>query len=302
MTGFYEKLCELIGEGQISTKEPMKRHTTFRAGGPAEYFVTPADERQLSDTLRLCAQAGMPSYVIGNGSNLLVSDKGYDGVIISMGELWSYSRTEGGKITAGSGILLSKLSKAACYANLTGMEFAGGIPGTLGGALVMNAGAYGSEMKEVVVSARVMRQDGRILELSGQELELGYRTSCILKNNYIVLEAVIGLKPGSPEAIQALMEELAERRRSRQPLEFPSAGSTFKRPEGYFAGKLIQDAGLSGYMVGGAQISEKHCGFVINKNQATAADIYALCQEVRRRVKEQFGVDMTMEVKTLGCF
>lgn len=302
MAGFYEKLCELIGENQIKTKEPMKFHTTFRAGGPAEYFVLPMDERQLSDTLRLCTEMEKPYYVIGNGSNLLVSDEGYDGVIIAMGEPWNYCSTVGNRVTAGAGILLSKLAREALRAGLAGLEFAGGIPGTLGGAVVMNAGAYGSEMKAVIASAKVMTEDGKIFELTGEELELGYRTSCIPGNHYIVLEAVLELKPGKQVEIQARMEDLAERRRLKQPLEYPSAGSTFKRPEGYFAGKLIQDAGLRGFQVGGAQISEKHCGFVINRDQASAADIYALCQEVKRRVKDQFGVDMTMEVKTLGHF
>ena len=302
MAGFYEKLCALIGEKQVSTKEPMKNHTTFRVGGPAAFFVTPADERQLSDTLKLCTEEEMPYYVIGNGSNLLVSDEGYDGAIIAMGEPWNYSRAEGEHITAGAGILLSRLSKEALKLGLTGLEFAGGIPGTLGGAVVMNAGAYGSEMKAVLVSARVMTMDGQVLNLSGEELELGYRTSCIPKNRYIVLEATVGLKAGNPEEIRARMEELAERRKSKQPLEYPSAGSTFKRPEGYFAGKLIEDTGLRGFTVGGAQISEKHCGFVINKDHATASDVYGLCREVQRRVEEKFGVDMNMEVKTLGHF
>ena len=217
-------------------------------------------------------------------------------------EPWSGCRFDGTQAAAGAGILLSRLAKEAWRQGLSGLEAASGIPGTLGGALVMNAGAYGFEMKDVVRRARVMTAEGEILELSGEELELGYRTSCIPARGYTVLGAELSLTPGDPDAIRARMEELAAKRREKQPLEYPSAGSTFKRPEGYFAGKLIQDAGLRGFRVGGAQVSEKHCGFVINRDKAEPWEILALCRHVQKTVKETFGVSLELEVRLLGEF
>ncbi|MBT9778759.1 UDP-N-acetylmuramate dehydrogenase [Clostridium sp. MCC353] len=302
MNAFHSKLLEAAGSDFVKMGEPMKNHTTFRVGGPASWYVTPKDETALAAVVSLCRAENVPYYIIGNGSNLLVSDNGYEGVIVSMSESWNYCRIEGCRITAGAGALLSRIARAALDASLTGFEFAAGIPGTLGGAVVMNAGAYGSEMKYVLESARVLDREGRIRNLSLEELELGYRKSCILANGYIVLEAVLLLEAGDQAAVKARMDELAGQRREKQPLEYPSAGSTFKRPAGYFAGKLIQDAGLRGFRLGGAQVSEKHCGFVINRDHATAADVLNLCREVQRKVKDDFGVDLEMEVKMLGKF
>lgn len=302
MDRFLEQLAAAAGRDRVKTEEKMKNHVTFRAGGPADYFVSPENEASLAAVLRLCRESGMPYTILGNGSNLLVSDAGYRGVIVELGKAWSYCYIDGCRVRAGAGTLLSSIARTALSHGLTGFEAAGGIPGSLGGAVVMNAGAYGFEMKDVLCSVRVMDQEGGVRELSLEELDLGYRRSAIQPNHYTVLEANLELREGKPEEIRALMEELAARRREKQPLEYPSAGSTFKRPAGYFAGKLIQDAGLRGCRIGGAQVSEKHCGFVINRDHATAADIINLCRHVQREVREQFGVDMEMEVKLLGDF
>ena len=282
--------------------EPMSRHTPFRIGGPARVFACPGDERDLAALVCFCREQEIPWAVLGNGSNLLVSDSGYEGVVISMEENWNVCEAEGTRLRAGAGLLLPKASRAALDASLAGLEFACGIPGTVGGALVMNAGAYGREMKDVVRRVRVMTMEGQVMTLEADALELGYRTSVIPKKGYIVLEAELELVPGSRERIRREMEELSAKRRDKQPLEYPSAGSTFKRPAGYFAGKLIDDAGLRGFTVGGAQVSEKHCGFVINRENATAADVLSLCDQVRKRVKEAFGVELELEVKRLGNF
>lgn len=286
---------------EVRIKEPMKRHTTFRAGGNADWFVLPETAEELSAVLKLCKKTKTGWYLLGNGSNLLVSDGGFHGVIIGM-ERFSNIEISGNILRAGAGVLLSRAANEAYRAGLTGFEFAAGIPGTLGGAVVMNAGAYGSEMKHVLAGANVLDRDGTVRMLSKEELKLGYRTSCIQENGYTVLEAVLELAPGDSAKIRKRMDELAAKRKEKQPLEFASAGSTFKRPEGYFAGKLIEDAGLKGYAVGGAQISEKHAGFVINRGDATAEDIYRLCCEVKDRVKAQAGVSLEMEVKLLGSF
>lgn len=302
MENIGNKLTQILAPERVKAEEPMSRHTTFRVGGPADYFVEPETAEELRSVLQLCKEEGMPFYILGNGSNLLVGDRGYRGVMVSLGRAWSQIVVEGGVLRAGAGALLSAAARQALNHALTGLEFAAGIPGTVGGAVVMNAGAYGSEMCCVLTSATVLTEDGTVRTLPLSELELGYRTSCILRNGYVVLEAEMKLEPGDESAIRARMEELAGQRRSKQPLEFPSAGSTFKRPQGYFAGKLIQDAGLRGFSVGGAQVSEKHCGFVINRGDATAADILNLCREVQARVKAQSGVSLEMEVKLLGEF
>ena len=293
----------LTGEGsKLRLQEPMKEHTTFRIGGPASYYVCPSGEEELRQVLGLCKEQQVPWTVLGNGSNLLVSDRGFEGVVISMSESWSFCRIEGERLVAGGGELLSRAARYAAADSLEGMEFAAGIPGTVGGALVMNAGAYGSEIRDILEWARVMTPEGDILVLNAEELELSYRRSCIPEKGYGVLEASFTLKKGRREAILDRIRQLAAQRREKQPLEYPSAGSTFKRPEGYFAGKLIQDAGLKGLRVGGAQVSEKHSGFVINTGAATAEDVMELCRIVRERVKEQFGVELEMEVKKLGEF
>ncbi len=296
------QLQKVLGPKQVRVQEPMCRHTTFRVGGPADCYVEPESQEELSAVMGLCRQMQVPFYILGNGSNLLVGDGGYRGVMIALGRPWGSIAVEGSQIRAGAGALLSAVAKAALGESLSGLEFAAGIPGTVGGAVVMNAGAYGSQMSEVLIQARVMDRDGKVCVLPAEELELGYRTSCILRRGYVVLEALFQLCPGDQQDIAARMEELALQRRSKQPLEYPSAGSTFKRPEGYFAGKLIQDAGLRGFCAGGAQVSEKHCGFVINRGNATAADVMEVCRTVQQEVRRQFGVMLEMEVKTLGEF
>ena len=299
---FYEALVKVLDEDQIKPEEPIKNHVTFRVGGPADFFVTPKNYEELSGVLKCCAKYEMPCYIMGNGSNLLVSDQGYRGVVIQLFRQLNDIQCEGNVIRAQAGALLSAVANRALEEKLTGFEFAAGIPGTLGGACVMNAGAYGGEMKDVLKSVTVLTREGERITLQKNELELGYRTSIIAKKDYIVLEAEIELEAGDAEEIKAVMDDLKERRTTKQPLEYPSAGSTFKRPEGYFAGKLIQESGLQGFQVGGAQVSEKHCGFVINKDQATAADIAELIRQVQDRVEEKFGVRLETEVKRLGEF
>lgn len=298
----YQKLTEWMPEERVKKEEPMRLHTTFRVGGPADLFVSPNSVEEVRKVTALCREEGVPYYIMGNGSNLLVSDQGYRGVIIQFYKEMNDISVEGTLLRAQAGALLSAVANRALSESLTGVEFAAGIPGTLGGACVMNAGAYGGEMKDVLKAVTVLTQEGEVLTLSNEELELGYRTSVIARKHYIVLEAEIALSEGKKEEIQAVMDDLKERRITKQPLEYPSAGSTFKRPEGYFAGKLIQDAGLRGFQVGGAQVSEKHCGFVINKDHATAAEIAELIRQVSEKVEAQFGVKLEPEVKRLGEF
>ena len=297
-----ERLRRAAGSGEVVTEELMSRHTTFRIGGPADYFVTPHTKEEIRQVIRLCKEEEIPFAVLGNGSNLLVGDKGFRGVIIQLFKNFSDIIIEEETIYAQSGALLVRLANQAAEQGLTGLEFASGIPGTLGGAVVMNAGAYGGEMKDVILWSDVLTEDGEFLRLSGEELELGYRTSVIQKKHYFVLGAALRLKKGDQNEIRSVMEELKEKRVSKQPVEYPSAGSTFKRPEGYFAGKLIMDTGLRGFSVGGAQVSEKHCGFVINKGGATAEEVQLLMKEVADRVEEKFGVRLEPEVKMLGEF
>lgn len=296
------KFISALGKERVIFDEPMSKHTTFRIGGPADLFAMPETYEQIGGILKLCKAENLPFFVLGNGSNLLVSDQGYRGVIIQMDRNMQDIRLEGEEIHAGSGALLSSIAVEARNASLTGFEFAGGIPGTLGGACVMNAGAYGGEMKDVLKEVTVMTRDGEILTIPAEKLEMGYRTSVIKKNGYLVLEAAISLKKGDEEAIRARMKELSDLRIQKQPLELPSAGSTFTRPEGYFAGKLIMDSGLRGCRIGGAQVSEKHCGFVVNAGGATAGDVKALMDHVIQVVKEKYGVTLEPEVKFLGDF
>ncbi|HIS80141.1 MAG TPA: UDP-N-acetylmuramate dehydrogenase [Candidatus Scatomonas merdavium] len=298
----YRQFCEIAGEGCVLVDEPMRRHTTFRIGGPADYLIRPETEEVLRKILALCAEEKLPYFILGNGSNLLVSDQGYRGVIIQIYKNFQQCVTEGNVIRAGAGILLSRLSAAAGEAGLTGLEFASGIPGTLGGAVFMNAGAYGGEMKDILSWADVLDEERKLRRLSAEELELGYRTSRVKKEGWIVTGAELKLKFGDPEKIREKIEELKAARTSKQPLEYPSAGSTFKRPEGYFAGKLIMDAGLRGFRVGGAQVSEKHCGFVINTGNATAADVRELMRQVQEKVWEKYQVRLEPEVRFLGDF
>lgn len=298
----YEELCNLLGEDKVLIDEPMSRHTTFKVGGPADYFVIPEGPEEIKEVITLLKREDIPYYILGNGSNLLVGDKGYRGVIIQMYKNLNRIDTKGNQIYAQAGALLSKIAAEAQAQSLTGFEFASGIPGTMGGAVMMNAGAYGGEMSHVLVNATILTQEGVIKTLTLDELELGYRTSIIARNGYVVLEAVIELEPGNLEEIRARMEELKEKRITKQPLEYASAGSTFKRPEGYFAGKLIEDAGLRGFRVGNAQVSAKHCGFVINLGGATAEEIVALMDHVADRVEAVSGVRLKPEVKRIGEF
>ena len=299
---FYQKLCTIVGEEQILTEEPMKKHTTFRIGGPADFLVLPRTSQEIAEVTALCRREGEPWYVIGNGSNLLVSEKGLRGVVIRLLHNFNKIEARDEEVHAQAGAVNAAVARKALDAGLTGFEFAAGIPGTTGGAVVMNAGAYGGEMKDILKEVTVLDEDGRVCTLAAEELELGYRTSIMARKGYIVLDICMKLEKGDPESIRARMEELREKRITRQPLEYPSAGSTFKRPEGYFAGKLIMDAGLRGFTVGGAQISEKHCGFVINKGGATAEDVVNLMEETKKIVMEKFGVVLEPEIKRLGEF
>ncbi|WP_243114273.1 UDP-N-acetylmuramate dehydrogenase [Blautia faecicola] len=297
-----KRLEQTVESDQFLREEPMKKHITFRVGGPAACFLTPSTKEQIREILHICQEEKTPYFILGNGSNLLVSDQGFDGVVLQVYKNMNQVTVEGEHLRVQAGALLSATARKALEAGLTGMEFAAGIPGTMGGAAVMNAGAYGGEMKDILESVTVLTPEGEQKELKNEELQLGYRTSVVKEKGYIVLEAVLSLKKGDPEAIKSRMDELKEQRVTKQPLEYPSAGSTFKRPEGYFAGKLIQDAGLRGYQVGGAQVSEKHCGFVINKENATAKDVVDLIHDVQRIVYEKFQVQLETEVKFLGEF
>ena len=298
----YERLTSVTAKERVLLSESMKKHTTFRIGGPADYFVMPQSEGEVKRTVAVCREEQVPYSIVGNGSNLLVSDEGYRGVVIQIFREMSGVQVEGTRIQAQAGASLAKIAAAALEAGLAGFEFAAGIPGTLGGACVMNAGAYGGEMKDVLVNVTVLDEAGEIRRIENTELELGYRTSIIARKGYIVLGAELELEQGNSDEIRELMNELREKRVSKQPLEYPSAGSTFKRPEGYFAGKLIQDAGLRGFRVGDAMVSEKHCGFVINAGEASAAEVDSLMKQVSERVQAKFGVGLEPEVKRLGEF
>lgn len=280
----------------------MSRHTSFRTGGEAAVFVQVENKEQLRKLLLYLQKTENEYFILGNGSNLLVSDRGYDGVVIQLGSRMSAIRTSGERLYVQAGALLSQAAKRAQEEGLTGLEFASGIPGSVGGGIVMNAGAYDGEMKKVVESVTVLNEEGELMELDRDTMEFGYRTSIIKNRPFVVVEAVLKLEKGDRESIREKMEDFTMRRRQKQPLEYPSAGSTFKRPEGYFAGKLIMDSGLRGYRVGGAQVSEKHCGFVINTGNATAEDIAELMAEIQERVKERFGVQLEPEVVRLGEF
>ena len=286
MNTILEELRQKIAPERVLTKEPMKKHTTFRIGGEAELYIIPETIEEVQWTVKTARKHEIPMFILGNGSNK------------NMNEI----TVNGTEITAQAGALLSSIAREAQNRSLTGFEFAGGIPGTFGGAITMNAGAYGGEMIQVLKEATVLTKEGEILTLSAEELELGYRTSNVIKCGYTVLGGTISLKEGEPSEIKKQMDEYTLARKTKQPLELPSAGSTFKRPEGYFAGKLIDDAGLRGYQVGGARVSDKHCGFVVNQENATAKDVLQLIEDVQKTVKEKFGVDLEPEVKRVGKF
>ena len=298
----YDKVVDIVGEENVHTDEPLSRHTTFRIGGNADYFVKPGNADEVAAVIAVCREYSISYFILGNGSNLLVSDDGYRGMIINIMDNMDSVTVDGRIITAQAGAMLVRVSVMARDNALTGLEFASGIPGTIGGAVYMNAGAYGGEMKNVVKTVRAIDEYGRIYELDSEKMDFSYRHSIVEERKLIVLEVTLELEHGSREAIDDRMKELAEARRSKQPLEYPSAGSTFKRPEGYFAGKLIMDAGLRGYSVGGAQVAEKHCGFVINKGGATASDVVELIRDVQHDVDDKFGVTLEPEVKMLGEF
>nr|WP_300785319.1 UDP-N-acetylmuramate dehydrogenase [uncultured Acetatifactor sp.] len=295
-----EALQRYVPRDNIHLQEPMAGHTTFRIGGPADCFVQLEDEEQLRKVRRYLGLAGVPFFVLGNGSNLLVDDAGYRGVVLQIGQKMSDISVQGCHIIAKAGATLRQVAAAALEHGLAGFEFASGIPGTVGGGVVMNAGAYGGEMSQVVNQVRVVSKEGESMELDNDTMEFRYRGSVIRGSAFTVTEVTFRLEPGDREAIRAKMEELAARRREKQPLEYPSAGSTFKRPQGYFAAALIEDCGLKGASVGGAQVSEKHAGFVINRGGATAEDIVRLMDHVRETVQRQTGVTLEPEVKLLG--
>lgn len=310
---FVKSVTEQLPQLSLMQDEPMKKHTTFRIGGPADYYAEP-DVSQISKLIEIAKACDMPVAVIGNGSNLLVGDKGIRGLVIGIGKglseievtedvaQQSTAQDNGRIITAGAGAILAAVAAKAAEASLSGLEFASGIPGSVGGAVVMNAGAYGGEIKDVLIDATVLTADGELKTVTRDELDLSYRHSIVPEKSYIVLSARFMLTPKPQDEIKAYMAELRAKRVEKQPLEYPSAGSTFKRPEGYFAGKLIMDAGLRGYSVGDAQVSGKHCGFVVNKGEATAADVLTLIKDVQETVLKQFGVKLEPEVKMIGEF
>ncbi len=295
-----ELLVQQLSADTVKINEEMKKHTTFRIGGPASVFVEVEREEDLVTAVKLCRQEQVPFFILGNGSNLLVSDEGYDGVVLHIGTGMRKISVEGTQITAQAGAMLSQVAHAALEHGLTGMEFAAGIPGSLGGACMMNAGAYGGEMSQILTSVRALSPEGEIVELPVEMLDLGYRHSMMMEKSYIVLSAEIRLETGDKATIHARMDELKAQRTSKQPLDMPSAGSTFKRPEGAFAGKLIMDAGLRGYRVGDAMVSEKHCGFVVNAGHATAQDVCQLIRNVHEIVKEKFDKELDPEIRFLG--
>ncbi|WP_337664993.1 UDP-N-acetylmuramate dehydrogenase [Suilimivivens sp.] len=306
MRGFGEAVYEYIRanvpEEDILTEEPMSRHTTFRIGGEAACFIRISSEEQLRKLIPYFENVGVEYFVLGKGSNLLVGDKGYPGVILQISDACQQIEAEGNRLQVQAGAALSKVAFFAMERGLEGLEFAAGIPGTVGGGVVMNAGAYGGEMKQVVESVRVLSSEGEILTLDNDTMEFGYRTSIIRNRNFTVLSVTFQLREGNREEIRARIEDFQKRRMEKQPLNYPSAGSTFKRPEGYFAGKLIMDAGLRGFQIGDARVSDKHCGFVINVGKATARDVTDVIEEVQEKVRERFGVSLEREVIYLGKF
>lgn len=298
--GFADEIKKIVTEDRLLFNEPMKLHTTFRIGGSADFFVKPESEDEIKALIECACKYNTAYYILGGGSNLLVNDEGYRGLIIQLGdEFGEIGMSDDTTVIAKAGARLSKVGNFAASKGLAGFEFASGIPGTVGGAVVMNAGAYGGEIKNIIVSASVLTSDNRIQTLSADELELGYRTSIIQRKGWTVLSAEFKLEHGDEVRIREYIKELAVRRREKQPLEYPSAGSTFKRPEGYFAGKLIEGAGLKGFSIGGARVSDKHAGFVINTGGATASDVIRLTEEIKKKIMEIYGIELELEVKVI---
>lgn len=299
---FEQELEKLLGREKVLYHEPMKKHTTFRVGGEAEYFLKPSSVEEIQAVIELLKRYQIPWLTVGNGSNLLVGDDGLEGAVLQLGRNFSSITADGTRICAQAGALLSAIASCAAREGLAGMEFAAGIPGSLGGAVTMNAGAYGGEMRQIIESVSVLTEDGQIKRIPCEDMEFGYRHSIVPERRLLVLSAVFELKKDKEADIRKRMDDLSQKRREKQPLEYASAGSTFKRPEGFFAGKLIMDAGLAGFSVGGARVSEKHCGFVINSGDATAQDIIAVMEHVRKTVKEKFSVELEPEIKLAGRF
>ncbi|SHG09303.1 UDP-N-acetylmuramate dehydrogenase [Ornithinibacillus halophilus] len=299
MTNMYEKIVDIVSEENVMSKEPLKNHTYTRLGGVADYLVTPTTYEQVQKVVKLANKENIKFTLLGNGSNLIVKDGGIRGIVMNLNKLTTIL-TDDKKIVAQSGARIIDVSREALKQTLTGLEFACGIPGSVGGALYMNAGAYGGEIKDVLESTIVVDQDGELLSLKAEDLDLSYRTSNIPDNGYIVLEATFALQEGNYEEIKAVMDDLTFKRESKQPLEYPSCGSVFKRPPGYFAGKLIQDSGLQGTQIGGAQVSLKHAGFIVNKNEATAQEYIDLIKHVQKTVKDKFDVSLEREVRIIG--
>ncbi|CUN68906.1 UDP-N-acetylmuramate dehydrogenase [Clostridium disporicum] len=299
----YDKFVGLFGkfydENDIKIDEKLSSYVNFKVGGPADILLIPKSKEQVIKSVEVCKENKIPFYLIGNGSNILVRDGGFRGVVISLKEVNTII-VDGDKIEAECGAMLKAVSDKAMENSLTGFEFACGIPGTIGGAVFMNAGAYDGEIAHVIESAEIIDEECNIVRLSNKDLDFGYRSSIVMKKGYTVLSAVFKLEKGQVKTIKELVDDLTNKRESKQPLEYPSAGSTFKRPTGYFAGKLIQDAGLKGYSIGGASVSEKHSGFVINKGNATAKDITDLIKYIQDEVKRQFGVELHPEVRIIG--
>ena len=298
-----KKIKSLISEkilGEVTLNYPLKEHASFKIGGVAELFVCPNNLMELMNTLSILKENNIPWFLLGAGSNLLIKDTGVKGAVIKLGDGFDYAHAKNDYILAGAGVSLAKLSAEAKNAELTGLEFASGIPGTLGGAIYMNAGAYGGEMKDVISEVSYIDTDGVVKTISCEECDFGYRKSAFSMGDKIIISAKLTLNKGNKDEIIATMRDLNAKRKEKQPLEYPSAGSTFKRPEGHFAGALIEEAGLKGYAIGGAQVSEKHAGFVINTGNATAKDVCELIAYVQKTVKEKSGVDLEPEVKIIG--
>jgi len=293
---------KILGKDDVFLSEPMSRHTTFKIGGPADYFLTPETEEQLKDTFVAAKSAGLPVMIMGNGSNMLVGDKGIRGAVICLCKKLNSIKVNDSEIYVGSGVLMSKVSSVALSHSLSGFEFASGIPGTVGGGVYMNAGAYGFELKEIIKSVRYMDNDGKIAEILCEDCEFGYRKSIFEKQGYTILGATFKLNKGDATEIRAAIDDYTKRRVTKQPIEKPSAGSVFKRPEGYFAGALVEGAGLKGFSIGGAQVSEKHAGFIINTGNATAKDVLDLIEHIKAVVLEKDGVVLEPEVRLVGEF
>ncbi|KNF09148.1 UDP-N-acetylenolpyruvoylglucosamine reductase MurB [Gottschalkia purinilytica] len=296
----YDLFKNIITNGTVLIDEPMKNHTSFKIGGPVDILVMPGSLEEVSSSIKACKENDIEYMVMGNGSNLLITDKGIRGVIIKIAENLNEVKVEDNKIIAQSGALLSVVSKMALKHSLGGLEFASGIPGSLGGAVAMNAGAYGGEMKDVISKVKCIDLDGNIVEFTNSEMNFGYRQSIVQKERLIVVEGEITLKEEDYDKINEYMKELNKKRTTKQPLHLPSAGSTFKRPEGYFAGKLIEDSGLRGLRHGDAQVSDQHCGFIVNLGNATSSDVINLIRTVQKTVKDKFGVQLETEVKIIG--